>query len=191
MKEYITFNKYIGMLSEQQSHVHNQPKKSIHLYRYPSSLNDWLDRRVLNPDAVNDYNSYELRTENEQPLYPSSVYYLDNDEDLQRSDKFYPEMLTHLDACEPEVLNSNKEISSLNQYIHHYSDNKKVLIKPNTNRFHANLLFRKLVDYCGYHGIIVYNEGKVEPLINKNMKTEFYKFCHENTHKKVIDYSKK
>lgn len=68
-------------------------------------------------------------------------------------------------------------------------DNREidVLIPPNTNRYHANYLFKRMVDYA-YENDMIYEIGDLEtqsyistPLVTPSLKHAFYSFCYKNS----------
>jgi hypothetical protein len=64
-----------------------------------------------------------------------------------------------------------------------------VFIPPNTNRFHANHLFKQLVDknleYNMYYDL---GNDKPYPMFDVTMKDAFYRFCMNNTYKNLARY---
>ncbi|MBA42964.1 MAG: hypothetical protein CMF62_03010 [Magnetococcales bacterium] len=92
------------------------------------------------------------------------------------------------------LLNSKYLIKNdmlLKDYIERYRKNKKgseltVFIPPNTNHYYANYLFKKLVDIVDqfnmYYEVEENKEIITKPLIDINLKEEFYKFCFENSY---------
>lgn len=68
-------------------------------------------------------------------------------------------------------------------------DNREIdiLIAPNTNRYHANYLFKRMVDYV-YENEMFYEIGDLEnetynvmALVEPSLKNSFYEFCYNNT----------
>jgi hypothetical protein len=53
-------------------------------------------------------------------------------------------------------------------------------LNPKTPRYHANMLFNKMVDYCIENELTDHLD---RPLINKAFRNNFYKFCYENSDK--------
>ena len=58
-------------------------------------------------------------------------------------------------------------------------DNKRFIqyIDPESRRYHTNMLFNKILDYCKNNEIY---DFKNNLLIGKKMRNEFVKFCYEN-----------
>lgn len=62
-----------------------------------------------------------------------------------------------------------------------------IYIDPSTNRYHANMLFRMLIDYA-YESDMDYTLNDPETrkpylefnLMDRSLKKDFYKFCYEN-----------
>ena len=48
----------------------------------------------------------------------------------------------------------------------------------NTYRYHLNMLFNKIIDYCITNN---YHDHINNPLINLMLRNKFYEFCYENT----------
>ena len=53
-------------------------------------------------------------------------------------------------------------------------------LNPKTPRYHANMLFNKMIDYCIENEL---TDHLNRPLINKAFRNSFYKFCYENSNK--------
>jgi len=51
-------------------------------------------------------------------------------------------------------------------------------LNPKTPRYHANMLFNKMTDYCIENEL---SDHLNRPLINKQLRNIFYKFCYENS----------
>ena len=60
-----------------------------------------------------------------------------------------------------------------NEKYYHY-------LNPKTPRYHANMLFNKMIDYCIENELTDHLD---RPLINKAFRNSFYKFCYENSNK--------
>jgi hypothetical protein len=64
-----------------------------------------------------------------------------------------------------------------------------ILIFPNSNRYHANYLFKQLVDCSDEYNMNYYlgdvQEEKIK-FIDVDFKNKFYEWCYENTTKKRI-----
>ena len=55
-------------------------------------------------------------------------------------------MLNSIKQSNPRELKRDKHLAMINTYIERYGK-KKILINPNTNRYHANHLFKNIIDY--------------------------------------------
>ncbi|ARF09447.1 hypothetical protein Indivirus_1_70 [Indivirus ILV1] len=105
---------------------------------------------------------------------PPTMYYSTYTKDAYYSDSKNDSDLKYL---------NKKFIDQENEY---YVDH--IYIDPNTNRYHANLLFRMMVDYS-YENNFDYELHDPETgnvalkfnLMDKELKQSFYKFCYENT----------
>ena len=51
-------------------------------------------------------------------------------------------------------------------------------LNPKTPRYHTNMLFNLLIDYCIKNELF---DEQNTPIINKSMRNAFYKFCFENS----------
>ena len=54
-------------------------------------------------------------------------------------------------------------------------------LNPKTPRYHANMLFNQIIDYCILND---YFDESNNPLVNKMMRNKFYEFCYDNSKKK-------
>lgn len=81
--------------------------------------------------------------------------------------------------------NDNNDYDELNKnFIMQYIDSYKnidVLIPPQTNRFHVNQLFKRMVDYTIDNNLVYRINNTKLPLIDTSIKNDFYKFCYENS----------
>ena len=53
-----------------------------------------------------------------------------------------------------------------------------LFLDPRTPRFHVNMLFNKMIDYCKYNKIC---DHKGNTLINKSLRNKFTKFCYKKS----------
>lgn len=51
-------------------------------------------------------------------------------------------------------------------------------LNPKTPRYHTNMLFNQIIDYCIIHN---YKDENSDPLINKMLRNKFYEFCYDNS----------
>ena len=68
--------------------------------------------------------------------------------------------------------------SNLIQIFNKYNKNYYMYLDHNTNRYHLNMLFNKIIDYCIKNN---YYDHINNPLINLMLRNKFYEFCFENT----------
>lgn len=59
-----------------------------------------------------------------------------------------------------------------------------IVIKKDTNRYHCNYLFKKMVDYCIYNkqNYILPSDNKDILFVYPEFKDAFYSFCKKNTY---------
>lgn len=163
-------------------------------------VNEWLDSRVTDPE---DTHMQKQRV----PTLSMNVYHRyykgDTDQDIKSSDNFSISLLDDMKRNSPQEIRSDKHLTLLDTVTERYTDNsnkdkstiKSVLIRPDTNRHHANFLFKRLVDFCDNND---FNYCSLNPstyeyetmnLIDTSFKDSFYKFCYDNTHKKIDLYN--
>jgi len=73
--------------------------------------------------------------------------------------------------------NKNNKIDSRcnkNNKICYNKDDKYIIINPHTNRYYANLLFKKMVDFCICNNFFVYGNRNMEYLIYPQLKNAFF-----------------
>ena len=90
-------------------------------------------------------------------------------------------------------ISKNNKYSSENEKIYHkklifesklvqtYKNNNREYyhyLNPKTPRYHANMLFNRIIDYCIDNEL---SDHLGRPLINKAFRNSFYKFCFENS----------
>ena len=130
----------------------------------------WLNDTV---DDIFDREQYE-NTDDILPMYYGKYsldkYYHKNDYDLYANDI--------------NIQDTNNKF--IDKYIDDYKD-YQILIPPQTNRFHANQLFKKMID-CSIDNKFEYkiydentNKYVSVPLIDTSIKNDFYKFCYKYT----------
>ena len=79
-------------------------------------------------------------------------------------------------------IDEQNKISNENQSYTDY-----IYIEPNTNQYHANMLFRRLIDYSIDNNFTysIYDDKNNDyiqcDLMDKTLKKSFYKFCYENS----------
>ena len=132
-----------------------------------NNLDKWLNK------VLNNYETtiQPYKSDNNKQLYYDDI----NDIDFNANDEILSQIITNMTDTE---LDENPELKKLNEYMDH------ILINPDTNRYHANLLFRQLIDFSHendfnykiYNDIT--NEYDKKNLLNKSMKKSFYEFCY-------------
>tara|TARA_Y100000589_G_scaffold200867_1_gene189474 strand:- start:281 stop:724 length:444 start_codon:yes stop_codon:yes gene_type:complete len=141
----------------------------------------WLDTEKLMESPF-----YELENKSLSYYYKNVKACVENNDEktlneLQRfqycmENKLYPDIQTQNEL----IYNNEAKIESC--YIYNFTDNKKKqvvqYINPNTNRYHANMLFNQMIDLCVKFNLV---NDKFEYVINKKMRNKFYKFCMENS----------
>lgn len=136
-----------------------------------NTLDKWLDSRTrskLENKLVPYYGKYDFEN-----------YYEENDTDIRACDKINYNLIKMIQ--DDDLNEHDKELNNMEKYI----DN--ILIRPNTNRYHTNQLFKMLIDYTidnNFHYNIyndVTNEYEIMSLIHPNFKNKFYKFCKDNS----------
>lgn len=144
-----------------------------------NGVTKWLDSKVNDRMVMNKYQIDDNTLKPYYSHYDKDCYYdndNDNDSDMKNNDKLSVQLIENLTV---EELKQDKELAKLDSYRDH------ILLHPNTNRYHANYLFRKLVDYS-YDNKLEYlypNPYKKEliNLMDKSLKESFYRFCHNNS----------
>jgi hypothetical protein len=145
-------------------------------------MSRWLDTElgITDPPRYNLYNK-EL-----------SNYYKKGDKNLKLNDKNkINELLEFSDIIKKSdikyediyekryhkklILESKLVQTFMNneEFYHHY-------LNPKTPRYHANMLFNQIIDYCILNN---YVDDDKNPLINKMMRNNFYEFCFDNSKK--------
>lgn len=145
-----------------------------------------------------------LVTEFKPPVYTLdhrdlNTYYLENDKNLLCNNnlkinelrKLNEEIITYndnelIERKTYEELENDKVLIEESNYIHVFKNGDETMIQyidPDTRRYHVNMLFNKIIEYCYLNKMI---DLKDELLINKKMRNSFVKFCFENSKKKFI-----
>jgi hypothetical protein len=145
-------------------------------------ISKWLDKRFdknIDPPRYFLENNY---------LYD---YYRLKDKNLKLNDNI---KINELKNFSKYIKNNKPEYNGPNEKIYH----KKLILEskliqtfknddgknyyqylnPKTPRYHANMLFNKMIDYCIKNEMV---DHKDRPLINKSLRNVFYKFCYENS----------
>lgn len=140
----------------------------------------WLDSKVNDKTISNKYEVSDFSLTHYASNYPKEAYYVDGDQDFDANDKFYYNLLINTNEGDVE-----EGLRQLYQYLDH------LFIPPNTNRYHANHLFRKMKDFSLENG---FDYKVYEPTIKKYglynfidayLKEDFYKFCYQYSDKNI------
>ena len=144
-------------------------------------ISKWLDTEfgITDPPRYNLFNK-EL-----------SYYYKNNDKNLKLndenkinellefSDKIKKSDLEYKDKYEKRyhkkmILESKfvQTFENKDKFYYHY-------LNPKTPRYHANMLFNQMIDYCIKNN---YVDNKKQPIIHKLMRSRFYEFCYNNSY---------
>ncbi len=103
---------------------------------------------------------------------------------MKKHDKFAYDVINRMTQ---EELNNDNYYFKMSKYCDH------ILLYPNTNRYHANYLFRKLIDFAQDNDFNYYiydkktKEYKACDLMDKSLKDVFYKFCYDNTYRTIYN----
>lgn len=122
-----------------------------------NQVKKWLDEKVFTGYGyINPYYS----------KYSINKYYEKGDDDIKMNDRWSRQLTSSLDS-----MNSVDIYMEYPELLRKRVYNDHILLDPGTNRYHANMLFRQLVDYT------ISND--LNNLINIDMKESFYNFCYE------------
>jgi len=155
-----------------------------------NDISKWLDQNLYNYDPpIYLLNHRKLDT-----------YYLKNDNNLLCNNEYKIRELTKLNYkinnnSKAELvkektyddLEYDKQLIEESQYIHVFktkqieqTEQTKFIqyINPYTPRYHINMLFNKIIDYCYVNNIVTFKE---DLLIDKKMRNKFVKFCFDNS----------
>ncbi len=124
----------------------------------------------MKKNKLNSWLDSETVFKNEQP---PEMYYSTYTKDAYYSTKENDSDLKHM---------SKKFIKDDNEFLDH------IYIDPATNRYHANMLFRMMIDYAYENNFdyALHDPETRKPylkfnLMDKELKQSFYNFCYENT----------
>ncbi len=160
----------------------------------------WLNNKVMNPMIIDKYMPYDthLLRHNKYDADHFNEYYAPDDQDIQNSDDTYVSILLSMRDISPDSIKEDSQLAYLDAVMESFVNqqcngwvrrkkNKRIidaperhlLIPPNTNRFHVNLLFKRIIDHCAPYNFSIGEE--IIPLVDVFMKDEFYKFCYDNS----------
>ena len=147
------------------------------------SFTEWLNEEIYIYPLIYKLYHRDLNT-----------YYISNDQNLQSNDnqkieelKSLNNQLDKIDDYEEFINNKSYEelyyddqLIEDSNYTHIFRNNNKQFIQfinPYTNRYHVNMLFNMIIDYCFKNKM---KDIKNNLLINKKMRNDFVKFCFSN-----------
>ncbi len=140
-------------------------------------VEEWLNSKV-NDKSVSKHGFDDNTQVQYYSHYAEDVYYNDNDTDLRHDDKSYKGIISTMTNQE---LTDDPVLGKIAKYVDH------LLLYPNTNRYHANSLFRQLIDFS-YDNKFEYDlydpeTGTIEGvnLMDKSQKRSFYEFCYRES----------
>lgn len=150
----------------------NDNYKIAPMFVYKNSSNSisvWLDEKVNDSSIPNKYEITQYTLDSYKTEFNDiNKYYTKDDDDFESNSLDY--------------LLLTKDKSLLN-HVDTYEEGN-ILIAPNTNRYHCNQLFKKMIDYSIKNKL----EYKIKKsndyleLIGPEFKENFYKFCYENSY---------
>jgi len=161
-------------------------------------IKSWLDSQLPDTETKYSEDGSCLPFGRDRYIADFKDYYNDNDQDIKASDKTYLSILKHYDKSDRDLYQiqgqyDDNTIQYMKERVERYINtnkpehSKEILIPPNTYRYHANYLFKKIIDYVEHNGCMYeyYDSRKGKTmkfkLFDKNMKDAFYKFCYDNT----------
>jgi len=145
-------------------------------------MSKWLDMEINISDPPK-YKLYNVQLSN---------YYKDKDKNLRLNDT---EKIDELIEFGDRIKSKNTEYNDKYERMYHkkmilesklvqtFKDKDKYYyhyLNPKTPRYHANMLFNQMIDYCIMNK---YMDNNKTPLINKMMRNKFYEFCYDNSRK--------
>lgn len=143
----------------------------------------------LNKDSKKKAPIYKLKNRD------FDIYYFDNDKNLNSNDNQKIDELIELNKKINNCYDYNELIEDKNieeleyeddliddsHYVHIFKkkNGQRFIqyINQNSRRYHVNMLFNMILDYCKTNEI---HDFKSNLLIGKKMRSEFVKFCYEN-----------
>ena len=154
------------------------------MYKKVHPITEWLDNSCRKKAPLYKLNHRYLDT-----------YYMNNDKNLLCNDEFKIKELYELNkkinSCndydelienkEEEELYYEDDLISESHYVHIFKkkDKKRFIqyIDPSTPRYHTNMLFNMIVDYCKENEI---HDFKGNLLFGRKMRNDFVQFCFDN-----------
>jgi len=134
-------------------------------------LERWLNSKVNDKDISNIKTIYDYSLRPYRSQHCFEAYYITtegHDSDLTANDPYYTNMLQYFDIKD---IQDDPELYKIARYVDH------IFLYPNTNRYHANYLFRQLIDYTITNDL----KCKSKYIITAGMKKAFYAFCMKHS----------
>ena len=140
---------------------------------------EWLDTKL----------NYPIDNKHYVPLKEDVLYYYNkNNKDIKKNNKREIELMR---SFRDNIMNNNpslydryyhKELIRNSNYVNRFLLNNKSYIHyidQDTPRYLCSVLFNKLIDYCLINNLFDFDN---KPIINKEMREEFYKFCFNKSY---------
>jgi len=141
-------------------------------------MENWLNNKVDDVTVTTKYDIDEHTITPYKSHHEKDMYYTHNDTDIMAHEKGLYQMINDVTD---EELENDPQLENLILYDDH------ILLCPNTNRYHANSLFRQLVDFSHDNDYVydtydttTHKQTKFH-LMNASMKESFYRFCCDNS----------
>jgi hypothetical protein len=159
-------------------------------------LKKWLESKINKLEESYYKPQYIITGGRNNPLN-YDLYYDENkdkdkniDLDLELNDKVTIKYMKNLVKNDINFCKKDEETQNILKSIETFGK-KEIIIPNNTNRAHANYLFKKMIDISNNDGLLIEipifgNEDIEEffPVFDKSMKEKFYNFCMTNSLKK-------
>jgi hypothetical protein len=163
-----------------------------------NNVNEWLNSKINDMNANSTYDEPNIGNmyAGNRNASDYELYYTANDTDMLNSESDNMNMIEYLKNHDIDELNNDYELSIMDNVMETYG-NKKILIAPSSNRYHANYLFKDLIR-CSknmtYSLPSINNESKGTnhwcagemvsvKLFTPEMKNYFYNFLYDNSNK--------
>jgi len=128
---------------------------------------------------------------NEQTYNEFHRYYKDDDIDMKNTDTYLLELSRSIrefdtaDDTESEIIKDTLEeytgimddgweLVSKQNIPENDKKTRYVMLKPGSNQYYTNALFKMIIDYQRI-------KGYIDPVITPDHKLDFYRFCYKNT----------
>lgn len=179
-------------------------------HNFEDSVQRWLNSKVSDPsieDIDDEVSCLPQRYGNgSRDMEDFYCYYMDmEDQDVIATQKFerWVEPSRQLESVKESYIKNfegssgwrsgTKQVRKVGipDYINALPNQIDIKIPPHTNRYHANFLFKQLVDYGVRNNLIykIYDPKDKKwhkfPLVHPVFKDAFYNFCYRYTKKKV------